>query len=85
MMKVGAKELRTRTAEILRAVEEGEAVTITYRGREIAEIRPLKRDEKRERERKAAEADVFGMWADREDMKDPVEWVREGRLRQLPE
>jgi prevent-host-death family protein len=78
-MQVAAKELRTRTAEILRAVQDGEHVTVTYRGREIAEIRPLNRKRYSDSERKAIEDDVFGMWADREDMKDPSKWVRELR------
>ncbi len=77
-MEIGARDLRTRTAEVLRAVEQGERVTITYRGRPIAEIRPIDR-----RKADRAAEDVFGMWADREDLKDPSAWVREGRGRRL--
>lgn len=70
---IGARELRLRIAEILRAVEDGDTVTVTRHGHPIAEIRPV------QRHRKSAEDDVFGMWKDREDMKDARAWVRELR------
>ncbi len=77
-MKVTARELRTRAAEILKAVDDGERVTITYRGRPVAEIRPLDRDDA-----DRASEDVFGMWAERDDMGDPTAWVRASRTRRL--
>lgn len=73
-MTVTAKELRTRAAEILRAVQEGEIVTVTFRGQPVAEIKPIGR-------RKRPTDDAFGMWADRDDLKEPTKWVRAQRRR----
>lgn len=75
-MRVTARELRTRAAEILRAVREGETVTLTCRGRPVAEIRPVLR-----RRRKGDDAldEVFGMWKDRKDMQDVRKWIRDLR------
>ena len=77
-VKVTARELRTRAAEILKAVDDGERVTITYRGHPVAEIRPLDREDA---ERSAE--DAFGMWADHDDLKDPTAWVRRSRGHRL--
>jgi prevent-host-death family protein len=38
MTEVGARELRNRTADVLRRVEAGEQVTITSRGRPVAHL-----------------------------------------------
>lgn len=39
--RVAQRELRNRTAEVLRRVEEGERVEITVNGRPVAELGPL--------------------------------------------
>lgn len=41
MSLVAARELRNRTAEVLRRVEAGEQVTITSRGRPVAQLIPV--------------------------------------------
>lgn len=41
MATVGAYELKTRVAEILRRAESGESFTITNRGRPVAQIVPI--------------------------------------------
>lgn len=38
-------EAKARFSEILRKVRAGESVYVSYRGREVAEIRPIERDE----------------------------------------
>ena len=56
MATVGAYELKTRVAEILRRAESGESFTITNRGRPVAQIVPIvKEDDADERKRKHAE------------------------------
>ena len=40
--EVAARELRNRTADVLRRVEAGEQVTITSRGRPVAELTPVR-------------------------------------------
>lgn len=42
MHQVAARELRNRTADVLRRVEAGEQVTITSRGRPVAELVPVR-------------------------------------------
>ncbi len=41
MMTVGINEARRRFCELIRAAEGGEAIRITRRGREVAELGPL--------------------------------------------
>ena len=74
-MKLTAKELRSQTSLLLDAVERGEEVTITYRGRPRARVVRIEEG----RETPAGETELFGLWADREDMADPAEYVRELR------
>lgn len=38
MTEIAARELRNRTADVLRRVQAGEQVTITSRGRPVAEL-----------------------------------------------
>lgn len=42
MTDIAARELRNRTADVLRMVEAGERVTITSRGRAVAELVPVR-------------------------------------------
>lgn len=39
-MEVGVRTLRNRTADVISAVESGERVTLTVRGRAVADIVP---------------------------------------------
>lgn len=41
MADVAARDLRNRTADVLRRVESGEPVTITNRGRPVARLVPV--------------------------------------------
>ncbi len=72
-MEVKAKELRTRTSSIIKAVKSGEEVTITYRGKRVAVIKPLLG------KRKTFNPVGFGLWSGREDLKDVERWIREKR------
>jgi len=40
--EIASRELRNRTAEVLRRVEQGENVTITVNGRPVAVLEPLR-------------------------------------------
>jgi antitoxin (DNA-binding transcriptional repressor) of toxin-antitoxin stability system len=77
-MKATVVDLRRRTAEIIKALDRNECVTILYRGKPKGIIYPVKDDPKRKRV-SVAELPAFGMWKDREDMKDPTAWVRKIR------
>jgi prevent-host-death family protein len=75
-MRATILDLRYRTKEVLRAVERGETVTILYRGKEKARILPVatKGDDS-----ELAASEAFGLWKDREDLRDVSRYVRELR------
>lgn len=77
-MQASIVEMRKRTREIIEALERGETVTILYRGRPTATMRPYGAasggDASDVREHPA-----FGMWSDRKGLSDPTEYVRELR------
>ncbi|OFZ98675.1 MAG: hypothetical protein A2Z64_07695 [Betaproteobacteria bacterium RIFCSPLOWO2_02_67_12] len=52
---VGAFEAKTKLAELLDKVEAGETVTITRRGRPVAQLVLIKPEDERERMRKLIE------------------------------
>ncbi len=45
MKFVGGRELRNNTGKVLRAVQEGEKVILTKRGKPVAALVPLEEDE----------------------------------------
>ena len=72
-MVTNIRTLRSSTKEILSAVERGETVWITNRGKTCAKITAVK-------EKKSfKEHPAFGMWKDRKDMENPSEYVRKIR------
>jgi antitoxin (DNA-binding transcriptional repressor) of toxin-antitoxin stability system len=64
---------------ILDAIGRGETVIWTHYGRSVARIEPI-RDHARP---SAADHPAFGMWAEREDMVDPSEYIRNMRRGRL--
>lgn len=77
-MKASIVDLRYRMKDVLKAIDRGEPVTVLYRGKEKAQIVPINAGKRRMR---VEDHPACGMWKDREDMKDPVEWVRKLRAR----
>ena len=75
-MKASFLDLRKNGKDILRALERNESITLLYRGKEIAVISPIKGKNPKMR---VQDHEAFGMWANREDMKDVDAYVR--RLR----
>lgn len=75
-MKATVLDLRRRTKEIIEALDRGESVTITYRGKEKGTIVPARNKSRRS----IAEFAFCGMWKDRADMKDVHAYLR--RLRE---
>jgi prevent-host-death family protein len=75
MMKATAKDLRYKTKEILAAIERGEEVVITYRGKDKARLVPVsgrigKADQ---------EEELFGMWKDNKEVDDVHAYLDELR------
>jgi prevent-host-death family protein len=64
-MKATAKDLRFHTKEILEAVERGEEVIISYRGKEKAKIVPL-----HEKHEGGADNPLYGIWSDNSEVED---------------
>jgi prevent-host-death family protein len=75
-MEVSIAELRRRTKEVLAAADQDGSVTITHRGKPRAMVVPVA---KKKRGRPIRDYAAFGILKDREDMKDPVAWVRNVR------
>jgi len=73
MKTATAKELRYRTSSILESVKKGEEVIITMRGKSIALLRPLKKQGNR------FNPIGFGLWKDRQDLRNVKEWIDEKR------
>ena len=71
-MVVTAKELRLRTSQVLKKVQQVGTATVTLRGKPVAKLVSLNS----RKERKLSEYSAIGMWADREDMKDVDAWLR---------
>jgi len=75
-MTVSTKELRTRTKEIIEAMKRGEEVIITYRGKPVAKISPIK-------EKEDPDDSLFGIWEDNpavDDVEEFIDEVRGGRF-----
>lgn len=67
--------MRIKAARVLQEVQQGREVTITYRNRAVAVIKPLRAN----RRRRVFEPIGFGLWAGREDLADVSKWVRKVR------
>jgi prevent-host-death family protein len=78
-MKASIVDLRYRMKDVLKALDRGEPVTVLYRGKEKARLVPIAAEKPK---MKVEDHPFCGMWKDREDMKDPVEWVRKLRAKQ---
>jgi prevent-host-death family protein len=71
-MRASAKELRSKSHEILEAVSRGEEVVITYRGKARARIIRYNKS----RNARIAIHELFGMWADNSQVADVDRYVR---------
>lgn len=74
-MKATFVQLREKSSEIIRSLERNESVTVFYRGKAKAIMRPLSADDTSARCSAAAHS-AFGLWADRADQPDPAQYVR---------
>ncbi len=74
-MKATILDMRRNPKKILDAIARSETVTLTNRGKQVAQIEPI-RDGQRP---SASEHEAFGMWAGRSELDDPSAYVRELR------
>lgn len=80
-MQASFVELRTKANEILQAIERNETVTLLYRGRPKAVIKPIV--DRETPPMKAEDHPAFGMWKDRDDLENvdaAVRAMRRGRF-----
>ena len=70
-MKATAKDLRFHSRELLDTVGRGEEVIITFRGKPCAKLIPYK-----EKKKKGAKNELFGIWKDNDKIQDIDEYVR---------
>ncbi len=77
-MEASIVDLRKRMREVLAAIDRGESVTITYRGKPRALMTPVEQAKRRPTV-PIEEDPAFGMWKDREDTRDAQAYVREMR------
>jgi prevent-host-death family protein len=82
-MELSTKELRSHTKLALDAVRRGKTVTITYRGRPNARVVRLE-DTEDDKQPQNADCELFGLWADREDLDDVAAHVRTLRQSRFP-
>ncbi len=75
-MKATLSDMRRNSGKIIEAIERNETVVLYSRGREIASIIP--RTQAKE-SLSLTSSPAFGMWKDRKDLDDPVEYVRRQR------
>lgn len=75
-MKATARDLRFKTKEILAAIERGEEVILTYRGKEKARILPLS---KKPAKIKDKEESLFGIWKTNKRVADVNAYLDELR------
>lgn len=76
-MNVSVKTLGKRFSEVQAALAKNEKVVLSHEGKDVALLQPVF-DVEAEIER-ISKLPAVGMWDDREDMKDPSEWVRKQR------
>ena len=78
-MEVTTKELRIQPGRIIEQVTHGQEIIITYRGKALARIVPLREANTLTKDQPE---DLFGMWNDRDDIENVetyVNSIRKGR------
>ena len=77
-MKASFVDLRKKSSEIIQALNRNERITVLYRGKPAAIMQPIDHQGD-ESVGSAKDHAAFGMWADRDDMKDVAAHVRQLR------
>lgn len=75
-MEVTTKELRIQPGKIIDRVAGGQEVTVTFRGKALAKIVPIKKATKKMDKDEIA---LFGLWKDRTDIENVDDYVRDMR------
>jgi prevent-host-death family protein len=79
-MEITTKQLRIQPGRIISQVNNGQEITITYRGKACAKIIPL--NNRKSIDMEESDDELFGIWRDRKDMEDVEQYIgniRKGR------
>ena len=75
-MKATAKDLRYKTKQIMAAIERGEEILLTYRGKEKARILPVSKTKSGHGDESDS---IFGIWRSNDRVKDVDTYLDELR------
>ena len=75
-MEITTKELRIQPGRIIDQVANGQEITVTFRGKALARIVPIKTKLKTSNKE---EISIFGLWKNHEDSKIVEDYVRDLR------
>ena len=73
-MEISTKQLREQPGRVIAMVNNGQSITVTYRGEPSVKIVPFEKREVINIEE--SENELFGMWKDRKDMQNVDQYVR---------
>ena len=68
-MEIALKDLEPHSRQLIEAMDRGEEVTLTYRGKPCARVTPIVSNQSSASD-DLREAPLFGVWRDREDISD---------------
>ena len=68
-MEIALKDLEPHSRQLIEAMDRGEEVTLTYRGKPCARVTPVVSNQSSASD-DLREAPLFGIWRDREDISD---------------
>ena len=73
-MQISTKQLRIQPGRIISQVNNGQEVTVTYRGKPLAKIVPINTGTKFSKNE--PEDELFGIWKNRKDIENVEQYVR---------
>jgi prevent-host-death family protein len=76
-MEITTKQLRIQPGRIISQVNNGQEITITYRGKACAKIVPL--FDRKKFDLEESDDELFGIWKDRIEMENVEQYVRNMR------
>jgi prevent-host-death family protein len=71
-MEITTKQLRIQPGRIISQVNNGQEITITYRGKAVAKIIPIQTESSKQE----FDNELFGIWKDRKDLVNVDQCVR---------
>ena len=78
-MEISTKQLRMQPGRIISMVNNGQNVTITYRGKPSAKIIPIANRKDIGMKDVDTDDELFGIWKNREDTKNVDQYIRNMR------